>query len=417
MKTKLHKNLETEHKKQLEMRPLSLLLFVLCGCLMLLSCLNLINPLYSYKISLVVFIISAVSGVILFFYNYISKHHKIGKTAQLIDTEHGGKNRLETAWELRKSSHPLKQKQQESTSDFYKDHRFSNWRIIRLVLVAFLLLLSGTNAFLLRKQHDRFEKAVANQKKEEKKKTEKKKEKDKNKKPKDVPKDYAELKLVMPEEETRAKPLDEIEWTGVGKSSCGFKEIYLSIFLNGKFIKNIAPDFIPAAKPGSIKVNGFLALDEFNVKPYDLVSYHLTAYSDMNGEKHHKIISPPQFIEIRPFREDAFLIKGGAGKGQEMLNVLVRFLQLQVEINKATFKARIMRQQKFDKATRTKFYKFFSAVQEEQKKLHSEVEEFLDSKIAREFPADSINNVEKASDDIDACCMELKKIIPGEEND
>ena len=220
----------------------------------------------------------------------------------------------------------------------------------------------------------------------------------------------------MPEEEIRTKPLDEIEWAGVGKSSRGFKEIYLSIFLNGKFIKNIIPDFIPAAKPGNIKVNGFLALDEFNVKPYDLVSYHLTAYSDMNGEKHHKVISPPQFIEIRPFREDAFLSKGNmGGKGQEMLNVLVRFLQLQVEINKATFRARIMRQQQFDKATQKKFRKFFNAVEKEQKKLHSEVEEFLNSKVAREFPADSINNVEKASDDIDACCMELKKIIPGEE--
>lgn len=415
MKTKLHKNLETEHKKQLEMRPLSILLFVLCGCLMLLSCLNLLNPLYSYKISLVVFVASAVGGVILFFYNYISKHHKIGKTAQLIDIEHGGKNRLETAWELRESTHPLKHKQQESTSEFYKNRKFSNWGIIRLLLVTVLLLLSGTNAILLRKQHDRFEEAVAKQKKEEKKKIEKKKKK--QQKPKEVSKDYAELKLVMPEEETRAKPLDEIEWAGVGKSSRGFKEIFLSIFINGKFVKNIVPDFIPATKPGSIKVNGFLPLDEFNVKPYDLVSYHLTAYSDMNGEKHHKVISPPQFIEIRPFREDAFLSKADTGKGQEMLNVLVRFLKLQVEINKATFKARIMRQQKFDKATRVKFHKFFSAVQEEQKKLHSEVEEFLNSKIAREFPADSINNVEKASNDIDACCIKLKKIIPGEEND
>ena len=419
MKTKLHKNLETEHKKQLEMRPLYFLLIVLSSCLILLLGLRLLSPLYIYKISLWVFVCSATVGTILFFYHYISRHHKIIKTAQLVDAEHGGKNRLETAWELRKSNHPLKHKQQESTTEFYQNRKFSNWGTVRLFLIAVLLLLSGTNAVLLRKQYDRFEKAVVRQKeKEEKNRIKKKKEKEKKKSSpkKKVPEDYAELKLVMPEAETRAKPLDEIEWAGVGKSSRGFKEIYLSIFLNGKFIKDIVPDSPPAPSPGNIKINGFLALDEFNVKPYDLVSYHLTAYSDMNGKKHYKIISPPQFIEIRPFREDAFLSKGNLnGQGQKMLNVLVRFLQLQVEINKATFRARIMRQHQFDKATRKKFCKFFSAVEEEQRKLHSEVEEFLNSKIARDFPADSINNIEKASDDIDACCMELKKIIPGEE--
>jgi hypothetical protein len=416
-RTKLHKKLKSEHRKQLEQRPLSSLLLILLTCMLLLSILNLINPLYSYKIAFGIFIISAISGVILFFYHYVLSHHKMNKTAQLIDSEHDAQNRLETAWELHKSNHPLKQRQQQDTTEFYAAHKFSNWGIIRLLLVAILLLISGANATILKNQHIRFQKASAKRQKTEKKKEEKAVENAEKKREKTV-EDYAKLKIILPEEEIRAKPMDEIEWAGVGESSRGFTEIYLSVFINGKFVKDIFPDSNPATKPGKLKVKGFMALDEFHVKPYDLISYHLTAYSDMNNKKHQKVISSPQFIEVRPFREDAVLDKDIAnGQGQEMLKILIRFLRLQVEINKATFRARIMRQQKFDKATRDRFWKFFNAVKSEQNKLRSEVEDFLNSKIARKFPADSINNVEKAANEIDSCCFKLKKIIQEKENE
>ena len=417
-KTKLHKNLKDEHRKHLEMRPMLNLTVILFSCFVLLLTLYLVNPLYGYQIAYYLFITSAVGGAIIFAASYLLRHHKVNKTAQIIDNEHQAQSRLETTWELRKTQHPLKDAQQKDTSDFFKNHKFSYWGMFRILFVSVLLLISCANTSILNDQRQRYIKAIEKQQKEvekQKKQSEDQKAKKQKKKKKQIL-DFAEIKLVLPESETRAKPLDELEWSGVGKSSKGLNKVTISVYLNGQYIKDIEPETAPSNKAGNIKVNGYLALDEFNVKPFDLISYHLTAYSDMNGKPQHKIISSPQFIEVRPFREDAFFAAQGGG-GQKMLNILIRFLQLQVIINKATFTARIMRQQALNQETQDKYWKFFKTVKKEQIKLQKEVGEFLRSKMARDYPADAINNVEKASDYIEACCLELDKLTPEFKND
>lgn len=410
--TQLHKNLRAEHRKRLEKRPLAYLLVILLISFILSSVTALITPLYSYTICFYIFIIGAVTGIVVFLTTYIAGYQSIDKTAQNLDIQHDAKNRLETTLELSDAVHPLKEHHYQETNAFYSGHKFSYWRILRLLLIIAVLLFSWMNIGMLKTQHGRYKIEIENLKKEQKPESEPEKPKTPPKPKKKARDDKAELKLILPESETRAKPLDEVEWSGVGQSSRGFQKLTLSVYVNGKFIKDISPEGNLTKKTGSIKVNGFLALDEFDVQPFDLVSYHLTAYSQINENPTQKIISSPQFIEVRPFREDAFFKEGsdaGSEEMQNMLAVLVRFLRLQIELNKATFTARIMRQQakKDDLPT---YHNFLQTVRKEQKNFNSEVEDFLNSEIARKFPAETINNIEKANKNINDAFSKLEHL-------
>lgn len=406
--TKLHKKLKEEHKKKLEKRPLMYLSIVLFISFICSSITYLISPLYCYNICLYIFIAGAVSGALIFLTAYIAAHQSLHKTAQCLDMKHDARNRLETAFELSGASHPLKELQQQDTKEFYAEHKFSCWNILRLFFIAVILLFSGANMTILNTQQQRYKQVVIKTEKEKKAKEKTEKEKSPEKPEENPCQDNAGLKLILPEPEIRAKPLDEIEWAGAGQSTRGFKELTLSVYVNGKFIKDLAPDKTHSPKAGSLKIGGFIVLDEFDVQPFDLVSYHLTAYSQINGTPRQKIISTPQFIEIRPFREDAFFDKSN-GQSGEMLDVLVRFLRLQIVLNKATFTAGIMRQQA-NKDNQETYGKFLRTVKKEQKSLNVEVGEFLSSKIARDFPAEAINNVEKACANINAACNELENL-------
>lgn len=411
--TQLHKNLKAEHRKRLEKRPLGYLLMILLISFLLCSVTALIPPLYCYNICFYIFIIGAVAGIIVFLAIYIAGYQSINKTAQDLDMEHDAKNRLETTLELSNAVHPLKEHHHRNTKEFYSGHKFSHWGILRLVLGVIILLLSWTNINILKARHESYEQAVKEQKKEKKPEKKPEKKKDLAKPKKKISNDKAELKLILPDSEIRAKPLDEIEWAGAGQSTKGFQKLALSVYVNGKFVKDIAPEEAPSKKAGSVKANGFLALDEFDVQPFDLVSYHLTAYARINDNPKQKIISSPQFIEVRPFREDAFFkeIDGGGGNGKvpNMLRILIRFLRLQIVLNKATFTARIMRQQA-DTGSLAAYNKFLRTVRKEQKDLNIEVEEFLNSKMARKFSAETINNIEKACENTNAACNELEHL-------
>lgn len=408
-KTKLHRKLRAEHRKHHEERPLLYLGAVLLICLILSLITYHVKPLYSYEICYYIFVVGAVSGTLVFLVSYFARRRSLNKTAQSVDQEHGAKSRLEAAVELDKAGHPLQTLQRQDTEEFYSGHSFSYWNTARLILVTVLLLLSGVNFKILEDQQQRYQEAAqkAKEKKPEKKETPKKP------KPKD-PQDKAELKLIMPEAEIRAKPLDEIEWAGVGRSTRGFRQLVLSIYVNGKFVKDILPEETPSRKAGNIKTGGFFALDEFDVQPFDLVSYHLTGYSQINADQNRRIISSPQFIEVRPFREDAFFGKDGGGNGENerMLNILLRFLRLQIVLNKATFTARIMREQG-NREELEKYAKFLQTVKKEQVSLNEEVEAFLNSQEARKFPAEAIDNVEKAAREINAACGELENLTRG----
>ncbi len=209
--------------------------------------------------------------------------------------------------------------------------------------------------------------------------------------------DFADLALDLPEPEIRAKPLDELEWGGRGVSSRGFRSIALAVYVNGARKKELPPDESPDRK-GEIRFNGYLALEEFDVKPFDLVSYHLEGTA-VTADGERKILSTPQFIEVRPFREDVLtpdMLPGGlesAARAIDAYSRLSLLLETQIELNKALFSARILKSRNTPEAGK-ELKALYPRLCADQKSLAEELEKLLASEEGRLIPADAVNHLE-----------------------
>ncbi|NOY75322.1 MAG: hypothetical protein GXP32_05980 [Kiritimatiellaeota bacterium] len=300
------------------------------------------------------------SFAIYLFFRYISSE-KIAETAKLTDSEHNGKNRLEAAIELRDAVNPLKNTQLEETETFFKNRKIETpiWLVILMSLFIFIML--SLNSCFLYTQH----RATRHAKELKSAAAAKRKKNVEKEKP---PPDFAELALTAPESEMRAKPMDEIAWNGMGSSSRPIGKLELAIFVNGihKTDIPVENDRVEKETPSesaakdepaksesekesnNIEFDGEFYLDELDVVPFDVVSYHLVGYADLNGVRNRKVISVPQFIEVRPFREDALLMKlksmhMDAKRRMEilaLLNLINKFLRFQITLNKAVFTVR-----------------------------------------------------------------------------
>lgn len=331
-------------------------------------------------------------------------------TAAELDAEAHAKNRLETAWELRDSDHILKRDLLEDACNAYREFRFSRRPLgVNLILAGIGLVLFG-NIILLAATHGNATAGGKPPSAEQKTDSAHPGHPEKNKHAANAPKpddtEHADLLLTLPESEQRAKPLDEIEWEGTGTSSNGFTKLVLTVSVNGKQKCELEPE-IPAKQPGEIKIGGFLSLEELEVKPFDLVSIHLTGIARIGG-KEVEILSTPLFIEVRPFREDTLVLNADALSGEtfELLNL---FLAIQMDLNKALFRTRIL--QRSSKGQVEQVREAIRALEREQQKLSSDLEEYLNSEEARKIPADSVNHLEKSLESMKQTCRELKRSL------
>ncbi|MDD3153715.1 MAG: hypothetical protein PHS41_02520 [Victivallaceae bacterium] len=219
----------------------------------------------------------------------------------------------------------------------------------------------------------------------------------------------AQLILSKPEQELRAKPLDEIDWEGAGHSTGGFKNLRLVVSVNSEFCRDFAPEQREGGKSAAEKelhFSGFLPLDELKVKPFDLVSIHLAAttleeQSGAAAPRTVEVLSLPQFIEIRPFREDALLKKARAmssevaGQQQILLDVYARIhliLETQIELNKLLFRMMILTTRKSSAEAEA----IHTTLLRDQRQLAGDLNTLLSENRNRTIPADSINHLELA---------------------
>ena len=328
-------------------------------------------------------------------------------TAAELDAEAHAKNRLEAAWELRNTDHILKHDLMQDARDAYREYRFSRRPLgLNLCLAGLCLLLAG-NLLLLAESR-----AGANAVRQEKSSKQKTVLPNPGQQTKNNPPDeqshpekmeHAALLLTLPESEQRAKPLDEIEWEGTGSSVNGFTKLVLTVSVNGTQRCELKPD-TPAEQPGEIKTGGFLALEDLDVKPFDLVSIHLTGITRIHG-KATEILSTPRFIEVRPFREDTLVLNADAVSG-ETVSLINLFLAIQMDLNKALFRIRILQKQSAGQKKQLK--EAIRGLEQEQQKLSSDLEQFLNSEEARRIPADAVNHLEKSLESMKKSCLELK---------
>ena len=203
------------------------------------------------------------------------------------------------------------------------------------------------------------------------------------------------INLVWPRTDLRAKPLDELEWEGAGLSARGFRSIVLEVAVNGKKRKEFAPDSLPEQK-GTIRFQGFLALEELDVEPFELVSCHLAGQAvTANGTR--PVLSTPCFIEVRPFREDVLTpdqIPDFANKRKmfEAHASITLILENQLELNKLLFTAKIL----LARGSMKEHENAYSELRSGQISLAKELDVLLGDPESRFMPADAVNHLESA---------------------
>lgn len=341
---------------------------------------------------------------------YLRRRRRTAETAAELDAEAGAKNQLEAAWELRNSDHILRDELLKAAEEAYRAFRFSRRPAgLKLILAGLAVALSG-NLLLPAVGYAAARRTTAEPAAPETGaaplRTPPEEPKEPSRAKSAAPAEYAELQLTRPEAEIRAKPLDEIEWEGGGRSGAGFSAILLTVFVNGEKRAELKPEELPK-QAGEIRFGGFLPLEELDVKPFDLVSCHLTGITAVGG-KQREILSTPQFIEIRPFREETQLLDLPGGAGGDTFQILNLFLGIQIDLNKALFRAEILRRQG---AGAGEFRVALRDLEKEQRELAADLEKYLNSEEARKIPADAVNHLEKSFENMKKTSSALKELL------
>ncbi len=257
------------------------------------------------------------------------------RLAAELDDASEAKSRMEAFLELRGTDNHLRAAQAADAHSFYKKAPGMAWPAsLALLLFLCLLFFAGQGALL-------FSAGVAVEKARAVERLKEKAGQAKEKRTRAVEKakeDFASLEIQEPEPETRARPADEILVRGVGSSSGGFSSLLLAVSVNGEAERAVAIENPPLDSSGGIAFEGALDLDALAVEPFDLVSYHFKGESVLGGVK-KEIVSQPQYIQARPFREDAVVVGGIPGEMRKMLDWLYAMLASEISLNKALFTA------------------------------------------------------------------------------
>ena len=144
----------------------------------------------------------------------------------------------------------------------------------------------------------------------------------------------ASIEWRSPESETAATAIEEVPLEAVADSSTGLRNAVLEVEVNGahRLSQPLADDL---AKPGSHTLKPSIFLDQLDVKTYDIVSYHLTAQRNA-GAALPPTVSPVQFVQVKPVREDTFICAGGDQPGK-CFNYVTALKSAQLRLMKDNF--------------------------------------------------------------------------------
>ncbi len=388
--------------------------------------------LFNYNMCRDIFGIGSLLAFSLFLLLFIIKKRNVKSIACTMDAELNSKNRLEAFLELKEQKHPFKKAQQQDARQFIAKYKIKKWQILKYsFIIIFLAQIIMGIIFSVKVKKDFYNhinqqemalKDLLDKKIKDHVDIVVKNKKIKNKKIKKINRkkkitETASLKLIAPESELKQRPLDEIEWQGVGISVHGFQNLKLIVCKNGKEITSYK---INKNKTGKIKFSDMMALDEFDAIPFDLISYYLVGKTKLNNTQ-IEILSMPQFIEVTRFQEDMLNLSEKSEnineENNKSVDMLVNFLNMQVSLNKATFRARIARRMNSNDVLVTKLSKIYkdqSFLLNQLSTLLNDGSIMLDEDIIFELktlPAESVNCLEKALAHIKVSLHELKNTI------
>jgi hypothetical protein len=402
-----------------------------------------IPPEYSFGTGIKIFI----SAFILTLFTYVCFRLKYNaqaeETARKTDSLFSAKNRLESAVELENSENLLRNFQLEDTENFYRHKKILSlipFVCVLLLLIAFIMIMHIT--LLIAQLEKTLNASLVPELAVKKNTLQKGKEEIENE-------TFAEIEIISPEPEKRAKPMDVIEWQAKAVSTGGFNSIYISLFVNGELKKEIpvkisdisiindyAPgDFLDTAnltklsdkentdekslknltKEKNIIFSGEFYLDELEVMPYDLVSYNISATAPINGSENDLVVSQPQFIEVRPFREDAAFLKLKNLKNQNdkdykqmmrLLALINKFMNFQLKLNKALFSIRASGLKPDNKI----LLEEIRHLTENQKKLKEKLDNMIEKIPAEQISSNMLDYLSRAEDEMNKASEYLEKI-------
>jgi len=414
---------KVEKRKQFE-SALRALLFSIASTLLFLLFLS-IGIIYKieFNSTFIIFTTGIISFIILYFIFKKTSMRSINEIAVDLDNANLAKNRLEAAVELKKSENPIKIAQNKDTDNFYSliKIKLLLFPLIFVFIIELLLLSLGSYLTVLSYKISiakEFEPKIYV--KRIKKQVQPKKEAEKP--------DFAELAITTPESEMRAKPMDAVAWDGEGISTHGFRNLNMKFYVNGELKKSIKIDLNLKENKKSnndeafkITISGEFYLDELDVVPFDVVTYYLEGYSNRIANKGRKVVSIPQFIEVRPFREEAELLtieslsklkmdnktKSKMIKLFSIIAMINKFIRFQLSMNKAVF---ALKSSGFDINTKL-IQEQLIGITEDEDRLKKEL-----SSILKEIPPDLISanmmdHLRSAVCNMDKAEINLKSVI------
>ncbi len=144
----------------------------------------------------------------------------------------------------------------------------------------------------------------------------------------------ASIQWRSPESETTATAIEEVPLEAEADSSTGLTNAVLEVEVNGahRLSQPLTNDL---TRPGPHALKPSLYLDQLDVKTYDIVSYHISAQR-IAGDTLPPTVSPVQFVEVKPVREDTFVSAGGDQPGRSF-NYVAALKAAQLRLMKDNF--------------------------------------------------------------------------------
>jgi len=358
-------------------------------------------PVMSHSMTLAISLLGLLTALLVYRLILRFTRRSLHQAAEELDDDLDAHNQLETMVELQDTQHPLRVPQGHRAEQELGRYKPAPWSL--LLGLAGLLLCLELGGFV----HQAFHFMSVEVEEPEIP-------------PLEPPDDeFAELTLTKPESEIRMKPMDEVAWEAVGRSSNGFDDLRLVVCLNGDPVASYPIEGDPRGNPGEISLRGSFFLDELDATPYDVVSYHLVAHAEINDLTAKEVVSIPQFVEVRPFREDATVfMEGGMVAPPEgdderaqmisILGVIHQVLKFELILNKAVFAARASGLPDDDPL----LLEQIALLKQEQKQLKDTLNEFLASVNPERLTPNMTVSLRTAEQCMEAAALKLEQISP-----
>lgn len=242
---------------------------------------------------------------------FLFGRHSLTETAQSSDNVLQSQNRLEALAQLAGTRHPLAKAQYVETSDWLSRRLppaahagIVPGAVLLTLLLLLHLLLAGVWTVGSRSVPKPENKPVAAS---------------------NLP--HAEFRWKSPKPEIKATKIEEVPLVAEVESTSGLKNVTLEIDVNGVPKKSVLIPAAPFHQKGTHPLNASIYLDELEVEPFDMVSYYLRGERTFS-EKLPTTISEMQFVQIRPFREDAVELGKGLGASLDECWAILKKLKI-----------------------------------------------------------------------------------------